>query len=291
MLKFYQKVATTIFDPLSKRLEPSFETLKPHLKGAGMTISLRAWISSCLLTTLLTYTLTFIFIEIANIYLLLEPFTFLYILVFVPILSAAFSFVLLYIYPIELAKSKQKSIDTNLPFALAHMSAIASSGIPPEFMFEMLTEFKEYGEIAKQSKMIVNNMKVFGMSSVAAMKDVAEKSPSKLFRHVILGIASTIEKGGNLVEYLKVMSDKALFEYRIRREAYLKTLSTYADLYTGLLVAAPLIILATLAVMAIVGGEILGMTIGDVINLITWTGLPFLNIMFLIFVHITYPGV
>ncbi|RLJ07569.1 MAG: hypothetical protein DRP12_01970 [Candidatus Aenigmatarchaeota archaeon] len=291
MFGFYQKLAITLFDPISRRFEPSFQPLKPHLRGSGLDINLRTWISISLLTVLLVYTFTFLSIEVLNIFLLLEPFTYFYFLAFIPILTSAFSFVLLYIYPIEKAKSIQKSLDTNLPFALAHMSAIASSGIPPEFMFEMLSEFKEYGEISRYAKMIVNNMHVLGMSSVNAIKHAARRSPSKLFKYMLLGIASTMEKGGNLVEYLKVMSEKALFEYRIRREAYLKTLSTYADLYTGLLVAAPLMILATLAVMAIVGGEILGMTIGDLMNFITWVLLPFMNLAFLLFVHITYPGI
>ena len=104
-------------------------------------------------------------------------------------------------------------------------------------------------------------------------------------------MTATIEKGGNLVEYINQMSEKAMFDYRIRREKYLKTLSTYADIYTALLVAAPLMMLSVLGIMSIIGGTILGMTIGDLITLMTWIVLPALNISFLAFVHVTYPGV
>ncbi len=171
------------------------------------------------------------------------------------------------------------------------MAAIASSGIPTEFMFELLTGFKEYGEISEDSKLIMRNMKTFGMSSVDSLKDIAERTPSQDFREILLGIVSTVESGGNIVEYLREMADKALFSYRIKREKYLKTLSTYADIYTALLVAAPLMMLSLLATMSIIGGSVMGLTINELMLLITWVILPVLNVGFLIFVHTTYPGV
>jgi archaellum biogenesis protein FlaJ (TadC family) len=171
------------------------------------------------------------------------------------------------------------------------MNAIVSSGIPPEHMFDMLTDFEEYGDISTNARMIVRNVRTFGMSSNNAITSVAKKTPSQSFRQVLMGIATTIEKGGNLEEYIKSMSDKALFEYGIKRDKYLKTLSTYADIYTALLVAAPLMMLAVLGVMGIIGGQVLGLSIGDLILLITFLVLPALNISFLAFIHMTYPGV
>jgi flagellar protein FlaJ len=171
------------------------------------------------------------------------------------------------------------------------MAAIASSGIPPEFMFELLTGFEEYGEISEQSKIIMRNIKTFGMSSVDALKDVSKRMPSKDFKELMLGIASTIETGGNLTSYLKEMSDKALFEYKIKREQYLKTLSTYADIYTGVLVAAPLMMISMLATMSIIGGTVVGLTISELVFLITWVILPVMNMLFLAVLHLTYPGI
>jgi len=291
MIDAYTRAATITFGWLAGRFTKTFEGLKPGLLGSGMGILLKSWISIMFFTTFLAYIISLIVTATLNIALAFDFIMFLYAVVLAPIMIAAFVFLLLYIYPSQKAKSLQKSIETDLPFALAHMSAIASSGIPPEFMFELLIGFEEYKAVSKQAQQIVRNIKNYGMSSVAAMNDVAKKTPSPAFKQILNGMASTIEKGGNLIEYLKEMSDKALFEYRMRREKYLKTLSTYADIYTALLVAAPLMMLAVLGVMSIIGGEILGMTIQDIINLITWAVLPFLNIAFLAFIHVTYPGV
>jgi hypothetical protein len=46
-----------------------------------------------------------------------------------------------------------------------------------------------------------------------------------------------------------------------------------------------------LATMSIIGGSVMGLTIDELIMLITWVMLPFLNTVFLVFIHMTYPGV
>lgn len=291
MMETYTRIAIALFGHLADRFKKNFQGLKPQLLASGIGILLRSWVCIVFLTVSIAYIASLVAFILLAVFLAFDLVTLVYSVVLAPIMIAAFTFLFLYIYPVQKARSLQKSIETDLPFALAHMSAIASSGIPPEFMFELLVGFEEYKAMSRQARQIVRNIKEYGMSSVAAMADVAEKTPSPAFRQILNGMVSTIERGGDLVNYLKEMSTKALFDYRMKREKYLKTLSTYADIYTALLVAAPLMMLAVLGVMSIIGGEILGMTIQDIINLITWAVLPFLNIAFLAFIHVTYPGV
>ena len=291
MLNPYKKFSVLLFGSLVESQLASFNSLGPHLKGAGIKILLKTWVSMLFLTSILAYLFSFITVLLISIIFQFEFVIILYYLIIAPTLVASFTFLLLYLYPIERSNSIKNSIERDLPFALSHMSAIASSGIPPEFLFELLTGFKEYGVISKQAEMILRNMKIFGMSSARAIRDVASKTPSPDFKKILYGITSTMEKGGNLATYLKTMADSALFDYRIKREKYLKTLSTYADIYTALLVAAPLILLSVLGILSILGANILGLTVGNFIALITFVVLPAMNIVFLLFVHITYPGV
>ena len=290
-LTLFKRLAVRLFGGIVDKYIEHFEPLKPHLNGAGIQILLKTWVCIILLGAALVYIVSLIVSFVVVMLVDLGILFFIYVLIFIPILAASFAFVFFYIYPIQRANSIKGEIENNLPFALAHMSAIVSSGIPPEHMFDMLTDFEEYGSIAKHAEMIVRNIRTFGMSSTRAINDVANKTPSQTFRQVLMGITTTIEKGGNLVDYIKEMSDKALFEYSMRREKYLKTLSTYAGIYTALLVAAPLMMLAILGVMSIIGGEVLGLSIGDLIILITWVVLPALNASFLVFIHTTYPGI
>jgi flagellar protein FlaJ len=169
------------------------------------------------------------------------------------------------------------------------MAAIASSGVPPSTMFRLLTGFEEYGEISKEAKKIVRNIDVFGQDITTALREVSNKTPSLPFKDFLEGVATTIDTGGNLQAFLRQQAEKALFEYRIRREKYLETLSTYADFYTAVLIAAPLFLVAILAVMNMIGGKLWGMEIETAM----WLGIsilmPIVNLVFLAFIHFTQP--
>ena len=286
----YKKLSVRFFGKLGKKSVPAFSSLKPHLMGANLNVLLETWIAMIFMATTVAYFASLVALLALGSFVQFDFMTFIYMVVFGPVMAASMVFLFFYVYPVQKSSSIRNSIDNNLPFALAHMSAIASSGIPPEFMFELLTGFKEYGEISRQAGLVVRNIKTFGMSSVNAIAEVAKRTPSPSFKQILAGIQSSIEKGGNLTEYLEQMSERALFEYRLKRENYTKTLSTYADFYTAVLISAPIMMIVVLGVMSVIGGDIMGMAATDLIFLMTWLVIPLVNILFIAFLHISYPG-
>jgi len=291
MAEWYKKISVKLFSKIVNRSVKSFETLKPHLRAANIGILLETWVCMMFFTTLIVYFISLFAVFMLNWFLGFDFLTFLYLVIFAPVMAAAFAFLLFYVYPVQKANRIRNSIESNLPFALSHMGAVASSGVPPEFMFSLLTRFKEYGEVTNQAKLIVKNIKNFGMSSVAAIKNAAERTPSPQFKQILTGIASTIEKGGDLGKYLNEMAERSLFEYRVKRENYLKTLSTYADIYTAVLISAPLMMMIFLAMMGTIGGDIMGFTVEEAIFFLTWIFIPVTNTAFLVFLQTTSPTV
>jgi hypothetical protein len=77
-------------------------------------------------------------------------------------------------------------------------------------------------------------------------------------------------------------------DYKLRRKRFTTISETYADIYTGLLIAAPLIFMLILVLMNVLGGGIAGMTTSTV-ALIGIGALVVLNIGFLIFLQISQP--
>ncbi len=69
----------------------------------------------------------------------------------------------------------------------------------------------------------------------------------------------------------------------------MQALSTYADFYTAVMIAAPLFLISILAIMNVVGGTIEGMTISDIMNLGIYLVIPATNIAFIMFIHFTQP--
>lgn len=194
-------------------------------------------------------------------------------------------------YPFQLLTTKKSAIDTNMPFAINHMAAIASAGVPPSVIFKLLSNIKEYGEIMKEAKRIVRNIEVFGMDLTTALQNVAERTPSENFRQFLYGITSTINTGGDLKKFFENSAKDALFDYRIKRERYMKTLETYADFYTAVLIAAPLFFISILAVMALIGGQVLGLSIPVAMRIGIFVLIPLLNTAFIMFIHFTQPKV
>ncbi|MBI4017761.1 MAG: type II secretion system F family protein [Candidatus Aenigmarchaeota archaeon] len=203
--------------------------------------------------------------------------------------AAAAVFIILYFYPSSRASDRKRNINANLPFAINHMAAIASSGVPPNVVFKLIAQFGEYEEISKECAKIVRGIESFGQDVTTAISQAAAEVPSTEFREILYGMLSVIKTGGNLKTYLQNQAKEALFYYRIQRQEYLEALSTYADFYTAVLIAAPLFLISILAVINIIGGKIGGLTIDNVLTLGIFIGIPAVNIIFLSFIHVTQP--
>ncbi|MCW1296061.1 MAG: type II secretion system F family protein [Candidatus Parvarchaeota archaeon] len=279
----YYMLSNSLFGSIYDSYTDSFTQFENTLKKADIKILTRTYVSVMFFTAWLSYVIVVI------LHLLIRPifpnpmFYTLYYLI--PIIT----FLIFYLYPSYRAKERERSINTNLPFAINYMSAIAASGLSPYHLFRIMYESKEYGEIRREMGRIVGISDELGLDVVSSLKNVASTTPSENLSKFLLGISSTIETGGDLRKFLEVESEKALFEYEIRRKKYHELLSTYADIYAAVAVAAPLFLIATLTLLNALGGTIMGFSIQSLLFLGTYIILPFLNIIFIFFVEITQP--
>ncbi|MFH2020513.1 MAG: type II secretion system F family protein [archaeon] len=194
-------------------------------------------------------------------------------------------------YPTVQSKARVRSINTNLPFAIDHMASVISSGVTPATMFKLISNSSEYGEISIEIEKVSSYVEFFGYDVLTALKAVALSTPSQQFKEFLDGFISTIETGGDLRDYLSQKSSEALLNYRLERQKYVESLSTYSDIYTGLLIAAPLFFVTTLALVAAFNGNIGGISINTIIVLGTYIVIPVLNILFLVFLELNQPEI
>lgn len=203
----------------------------------------------------------------------------------------AISFSGFFSYPYSRAKSRARSINTNLPFAVNHMAAVASSGVPPTKMFKLLAESRQYGEFSIEIEKIVNYIEVFGYDFLTAIKSVAVTTPSLELKDFFEGIVSTTQAGGDLKAFLGQKAEEYLLTYKLERQKYTESISTYSDIYTGILIAAPLFFVATLSLVSLLGGQVGGFDVPVVLLFGTYVVIPGLNIFFLIFLEMTQPAI
>jgi flagellar protein FlaJ len=285
---FLKMIAIKLFGRLSDKFSSSFVSLKESLITANARILFRTYLSLAFFSAFLTFIATFIMTMLFVINFKLNLIFAFFGLLIVPLFFSSLTFFMIFVYPFSVSQSRRRDIEANLPFALTHMAAVSESGAPPLTIFKILSKFNEYGELSKEADEIARNVELFGLDEISALKDSANKTSSPDLKDVLEGMIVTIQSGGSLKSYLIEESGKAMFNYTIKREKYNQLLSTYADIYTALLIAAPMIFIVVLAALNIMGGDMFGFTIQELMTL-GILALATLNLMFLTFLSLTQP--
>lgn len=275
--------ANALFGPTVDKYGDEFEDVKEDLKMADMDVLYRTYVSKMFLYSTMAFIVGMIAGGVYTVLNYSSMVTAVRFLFGLPMALAVLVFGFMYLYPSQKAKHRKNDIDDNLPFALNHLSAIATSGIPPSSMFELLHGFEEYGAISTEAGEISRRVNVFGEDLTTALREVADNSPSEDWSDVLYGMLSTVETGGNMESYIKEKAEEALFDFKMEREKEIERLSTYASFYTAILIAAPVFLVVILAVMNLLGGTLMGYAIRDLM----WMGIhviiPVINTLFIIF--------
>jgi len=285
------KYANLIFDELSKKLARKypeyFEELYKNLRLANIRVFSNTYINlglsgSCAGALLAFFSGFLIFgfgiLDIAKSLMLAILFFFILLFIF-------------YYYPKVIVDSRRREIKNDLPFAIIHMAAVAGSGAKLVDIFGMLLHSKEYKALSGEIKRIMNYVNLFGYNLTTALKSVAETTPSDGFKDLLNGMIGSIESGGSIKNFLKNKAEDTMIRYRLDRKKYVETLSTYTDIYTAILIAAPLLFVIVLVLISIVGSNLGGLEIGFIEKLGTFVVVPAMNIGFIVFMNIVQPEI
>lgn len=276
-------MANALFGDFVDAHSDEFEDLKESMQEAGSDALFRTYVSEIFLFT----SMAVVFGSAAGLlYSVFQGFgiaqAFRYVLG-APLGLGLVVFGVMYIYPSSKAKRRAEDIDENIPFAINHMSAISSSGVPPDSMFELLEQFEEYGEIQREAEAITRRVNAFGEDVTTAMKEVADRTPNDRFADFLYGMVSTIETGGDLHDYIEEQAEEQLFQYNVRKEKEIDRISTYASFYTALLIAAPVFLVVILSVINLLQSQIAGFTVRNLMFLGIHVIIPAVNTLFIVF--------
>ncbi|MCX6711949.1 MAG: type II secretion system F family protein [Candidatus Woesearchaeota archaeon] len=289
----YGKISNLFFEnftlKITKKYPKYFENIYISLRSSDIKVLSKTYVSMIFMSTLLSTIISFIFLFILF-FLRGSSLTNIFIRsIGLSILIGVLTFFVFYMYPSTVVSSRRTAIKNDLPFMIIHMSAVAGSGAQPIVMFNLILSSGEYKGIESEVKKIVNYVNLFGYDLSTALKTVAITTPLKEFGELLNGIVATIESGGNLKSYLKEKADDAMLTYKLEREKYVEMLSTYSDMYTAILIAAPLLFMVTLAIINSLGGKIGGLSVQTLSTMGTYFVIPFLNAAFILFLNIVQP--
>ncbi len=269
-----------------------FEDLKPDLLKANINMSLNEYLSMALMTIFIVF--AFEMPLVAFIFALFPQVSIPVAILLSLIISLGVSGIvalLFYINPSMRASARGSKMDYGVPFAATYLASISGSGLHPNDMFKILSQFESYGEIADEAKKIVTKTELFGADITEALASSAKESPSKRFSELLWGMITSIRSGTNLREYLHEKSRKLMREYQRDLEEYSDSLGTFLQIYLTLIIVGSIFTLVVTSIMSAFG------LAGDMAGLITilqfsvvFIFLPGVTMGFIWLLKATYPG-
>jgi len=285
------KIANLFFEEfaikLSRKHPTAFNKLYTSLKIANIKVLSKTYVSLVLLASAFTFIFSFLvlFLLSYRLPIWLAISRSLIISFFIAFVVGA----LVYVYPLSVIGARRRKISNELPFLTLHMAAIAGSGTPPTTIFKLVIESGEYPELSGEIKKIMNYINLFGYNLSTALRATAMTTPSPAFKELLNGMVASVETGGDLKTYLSEKAKDTFTTYKLARKKFIETLSAYSDIYTGILIATPLLFIVTLAIINSIGGSIGGFTVNQLATFGVYILIPFLNIAFILFLDIVQP--
>ncbi len=284
----YSRLSFILFGPISEIIASYLTDLKTDLKKARMIISAQEYISTSLLTSFFAFLISLPILSLIFAYLFQE-FLFAFITAFtvsILVFVGTFSFTLN--YPKVIISGKAKAIENGLPFATLYLSTVTGSRLPLHKSLEIFSKFSDYGEITRETRGMVNDMKSFGLDLNTAIERQMERTPSKKFTELLWGILSVLRAGADLDIYLKEKSASYMADYRRRIFDFSHTLTVYIELYLTAIVLGTIFFTILTAIIAGIGG-----VQGNIILLqffMIFVLLPVISIAFIFLIRSSTPG-
>lgn len=294
----YMKLSDRFFSGLSDSVIDSeiFRLMKRDLFKSNLAYSPKGYVSMIFFTTMASFLVAvlvaafFLFFDVVPaLAVAADPFGGRIIRVFwIPLVFPPAVFLFMLFYPSAERKSLEKKIDTELPFATIHMSAISSSSIEPSRIFTIIVSTNEYPSLQKEFTKLINDINVHGYDLVTALRNSSSRSPSRKLSELYGGLVTTITSGGVLSDFFDQRSQTLMLDYTLNREKETKANETFMDIYISIVIAAPMVLMLLLVMMQISG---LGISLSSTaITMVMVGAVAMINVVFLTFLQLRKSG-
>ena len=184
-------------------------------------------------------------------------------------------------------ENKKRDIDRQIPYALAFMSILASSGATPLDIIRRISR-EDYGQISNEFRKVLFRVDILGEDMVSAMNGLVHNTPSDLFRDICIDLTNIIYAGGGLKSYLETKSKELMAIRRQTYKEFVESLAVFGEGYLG-----GVVMTLTLAIIMIVISGVLVIDIGpfppkEMFNYLIYLFIPLINVVFLQMLAVKY---
>ncbi|MEM3386898.1 MAG: type II secretion system F family protein [Nitrososphaerales archaeon] len=226
-LSFFDKFtgfAYRIFQRYAESISRATPELKEELLKSDLHVSPQGLVSVALLVT----TLSVIVATLGCILGIIAGVTPTALLILVPPLA----FLLVWNAPKFSQSSRAAALDTEIPFLIGFMAAMAGGGLSPIIALRRIAELSSiFPASSKEAKRILVDIDVFGLDPLSALEKAAKYNPNRTFSDFLNGYTTTLKMGGDHVNYLNVKLSEIYEERSARIKRASDTISMLAESY------------------------------------------------------------
>jgi archaeal flagellar protein FlaJ len=171
-----------------------------------------------------------------------------------PVLGPVATFFGMQSVPSSTAKTRGRKIDQKISPAMSFVSAMASADVNVDQIFKELGRQKIYGEVAEEAAWITRDTELLGVDILTAIRNGAQRSPSKRFQDFLQGVVTTATSGGQLKPYFLLKAEQYEQENKLAQLQRVETMGLLAETFVTVVVAFPLFLVIIIAIFAVIGG-------------------------------------
>jgi flagellar protein FlaJ len=185
--------------------------------------------------------------------------------------------------PASVAKTRGRKIDRKISAAMSFVSAMSSADVNVDQIFKELARQKIYGEVAEEAAWITRDTELLGFDILTALRNGAQRSPSKRFQDFLQGVVTTATSGGQLKPYFLLKAEQYEQENKLEMLSRVETLGLLAETFVTVVVAFPLFLVIIIAIFSVIGGG--GSFMIDILWVLVGLMIPMMQFGFIFFMY------
>jgi len=177
------------------------------------------------------------------------------------------------------AEVRRRGINEGLPRTVAFVYALSRGGMAVPKVLHTLADNRDvYGHGADEISVAVRQMDLFGRGVVTSVRHVGQRTPSEQFKTFAENLASVLQSGQNLSDFLRAQYERYRDEAEDRQEEILELLATIAEAYVTTLVAGTLFLMTILLVFGLTTANTLSF-----LQMLAYVLIPLANVLFIVY--------
>ena len=184
----------------------------------------------------------------------------------------------LYIVPLIRRNQIEKEVSYYLPLAIMHASMLAKSGMDIKNIIRVISK-ENYGYVSREFSKILFYSETLNIGLNTAIKKVAEDTLSDGLKKFLEELALAVSSGSDFRNFLAVAEESAIIEYKSNNDKFIQALKTFSDMYVGLVVTIPVILVSIIIMLSSLSESIGNIPIVAIINFMVYIGVPVINII------------